>query len=181
MRPLLAALCLLAALPALAAEVFVDAVLDGQPIRLVGNGDLGTAEVVVDGRRHIVDLDAGTVTAEGRTLALATPPPASRYRIERIGKRTLGPRVAGRTSDYHMLRVDGRICAEVLVDRGFDRRAANAARIMALLERARPELRRPDGYGCGVIPFSALAGAGWPLLAGLRDRVAFETRHIALD
>jgi hypothetical protein len=180
MRSLLAALCLLLALPA-AAEVVVEGVLDGQPVRLVGNGTLRTAEVIVDGRRLVVDLDAGTVTADGRALALAAAPPSARYRIERIGNRSLGPRVAGRAGDYHMLRVDGRICAEVLVDRRWDRRADNAARILALLERALPGLRRPDGHGCGVIPFSALAGAGWPLLAGLRDRVAFETRHIALD
>lgn len=155
------------------AAVLIEGVLDGAPIRIVADAAGRQASVTLGGVRHLVDLETGEIQGPNGRLAAPSVLPSAIYRLDEWSH---GPRVAGQRSDYHVLRVDGRICAEVLVGRRVRQRLAPAAQALDLVERAGLAARSPAADGCGVIPFRAFAARGWPLMAGLRDRLAFETR-----
>lgn len=180
---LLAWACLL--VPSLAqAAVLIEAKVAGEPLRIVIG--LQEARVLVErnGEPAIVDFAAGTLFLgrEGRAERVhrrfrpGHDEPAP-YRIERFGS---GPMVAGHGSTYHVLFVDDRVCAEVLVSSWMRPFVDPAVRALALLEQIEGA-EAAAGDPCTRIPFTTLAAAGWPLLVGKIDRPTFETEAIRFD
>lgn len=169
-----------------AAAVLIEGEIDGQTVRIVADAARARALVRVGGIERLIDLDSNQayrVESGGPARQVEGVPPAAGERpaLYRLDRWSHGARVAGHRSHYHVLRVDGRICAEVLVGRWSPAAVASAVQALDLVERLHAGLRRPAGEGCGVIPFRAFAQAGWPLMAGLRDRTAFETHVIRFD
>jgi hypothetical protein len=181
---LLCALLLALPLPARAA-LLIEGLLDGTPVRIVSDAGRMRVLVGIGEHRHLVDLARGAVHAigaDGAGPAIALPAPrqgpGGRARLDRWSH---GPRIAGHGSAYHVLRIDGRICAEVLVGRWSLEAVRPAVQALDLVERLNGGPTRLSGDMCEAIPFRAFAARGWPLLAGLVDRAAFETRSIRFD
>jgi hypothetical protein len=101
------------------------------------------------------------------------PPP---YRIERYGP---GPIVAGQASTYHVLFVEERICAEMMLSQWMLPFVDPAIRALALVRQLRGDDDRDDP--CTDIPLATYAAAGWPLLAGKADRPTIATWSITFD
>lgn len=134
-------------------------------------------------RRTWFDLNGGFVyhrEAEGPTRrAHARYRPGhdrvAPYRIERFGP---GPVVAGQSSTYEVLFVEGRICAEMMLSEWMRPFLDPGVRAIALLQQTVGTGRNDP---CAAIPFATYAAGGWPLLAGTSDRPTLETRTIAFD
>jgi len=166
------------------AAVLIEARAGEEDLRLVI--DRASERVLVrrDGTEALFDLARGEVylwrsgsTPERRRVRFRpgheAPPP---YRLEVFGP---GPVRAGHASVYHVLFVEDRVCAEVLVSGWMRPFVDPAVRALAMLEQL-------EGWGdgadpCAEIPITTLAAAGWPIMAGKLEQPAFETREIRFD
>lgn len=179
---LLAAMLLCLPAPGRAA-VQIEASAEGKHLRLVIDRDRERVLVQNDKVYSLVDLAGGAVYVDrGDGLPERiharyrpghdAPPP---YRLEPFAP---GPMIAGHASRYHVLFVEDRVCAEVLVSGWMRPFVDPAVQALALLERL-------DGRNgedpCADIPFATLAAAGWPLLSGKIDRPTFETLDVRFD
>lgn len=100
------------------------------------------------------------------------PPP---YRLERFGP---GPIVAGHASEYHVLLVAERVCAEMMLSAWMLPFVDPAVRAIGLLQQLGAAGAEDP---CAAIPFSTYAAGGWPLLAGKADRPTLTTTAITFD
>jgi hypothetical protein len=184
MRPALIALIWLLLLPAAAhGAVLIEMTAGAEPLRVVIDRPQQRVLIASGDRRTWFELGAGLVYhAEGRGPAQRAharyrpghnrPPP---YRIERFGH---GPIVAGQASTYHVVFVEDRICAEMMLSEWMQAFVEPAIRAIALIQQLEgPHQDDP----CAGIPLVTYAAAGWPLLAGKADRPTLATRTIAFD
>jgi len=169
--------------PPAAAAMLAEGEMDGQALRLVVDREAGRALVSVGGRRSLVDLQAGHVyLSEGvggmqRVHARYRPGygEGPDYEIAPWGP---GPMIAGHASFYHVVTLDGQICAEVLISGWMKPFIEPAAQALSILEQLhRPRIEEP----CARIPFATYAAAGWPLMAGKIDHPIFTTSSIRFD
>jgi hypothetical protein len=181
--PLLALAWMLAGPGNAEAAVLVELMLGAEPMRLVIDRPQQRVLMTRGDRRTWFDLSHGLVyhqdgpgpaqRAHARYRPGHEPPPP--YRIERFGP---GPIVAGQASTYHVLFLDERICAEVMLSPWMRSFLDPATRAIALLQQMRgPRADDP----CAGIPLATYAAAGWPLLAGKADRPTLVTRSVAFD
>lgn len=163
--------------------VLIEMVSGGAPIRVVIDRPQQRVLVAQGAQRTWFDLGNGLVYhREGQGPAkraharyrpgYEAPPP---YRIERFGP---GPIVAGQASTYHVLFVDERICAEMMLSQWMLPFVDPAIRALALVRQLRGDDRDDP---CTDIPLATYAAAGWPLLAGKADRPTIATRSITFD
>jgi hypothetical protein len=180
---LLALAWLVLLLPAAQGAVLIEMTAGAEPLRVVIDRPQQRVLIASGDRRTWFELGAGLVYhSDGRGPAQRAharyrpghdrPPP---YRIERFGP---GPIVAGQASTYHVLFVEDRICAEMMLSEWMHPFVEPAVRAIALIQQ--PEGADRDD-ACAGIPLVTYAAAGWPLLAGKADRPTLATRTIAFD
>jgi hypothetical protein len=169
------------------AGLLLEGRLDGAPIRITVGAEGERVLVVRGEQRHLVDLDREELfeqKADGRLLPLPATaagdrPTGGGYALTPWGP---GPIVAGYVSVYHVLTLDGRTCGEVLLSPWMQPFTAPAVRAVAMLEaRGLIAAGRSFGEGCARVPFAALAGLGWPMMAGAIDRPVLETATLRFD
>jgi hypothetical protein len=163
------------------AAVLVELMLGTEPMRLVIDRPQQRVLMTRGQRRTWFDLGHGLVyhqdgagpaqRAHARYRPGHEPPPP--YRVERFGP---GPVVAGQSSNYHVLFLDERICAEIMLSPWMRSFLDPAIRAIGMLPH---EPRAGDA--CAGIPLVTYAAAGWPLLAGKADRPTLVTRSVAFD
>ncbi len=187
-RLVLAGLLLLSGLalgPEAQAGILVDATLGDTPLRLETGSDHDRVLVTVKGERYLIELQSALV----HPLDSKTPAPI-RAGLADDGASILpyvlehwsaGPPVAGHASTYHVLKVGETICGEVLASAWMTPFLAPIVRAMELMQRVSPALRPVAREGCGVIPFTAYARNGWPLMVGWRDEPVFRTSTVRFD
>ncbi len=162
--------------------VLIEMTVATEPLRVVVERPQQRVLIASGDRRTWFDLEGGLVYhREGAAQAERAhvryrpghdrPPP---YRIERFGP---GPIVAGQASTYHVLLVDDRICAEMMVSEWMRPFVDPAIRALALVQQSQGVKDDP----CTGIPLATQAAGGWPLLAGKSDRPTLATRTIAFD
>jgi hypothetical protein len=183
MRLALLALAWLVLLPAAArGAVLIEMTAGAELLRVVIDRPQQRVLIASGNRRTWFELEAGLVYhGDGRGPAQRAharyrpghdrPPP---YRIERFGP---GPIVAGQASAYHVLFVEDRICAEMMLSEWMRPFVEPAIRAIALIQ----QLQGAHQDACAGIPLVTYAAAGWPLLAGKADRPTLATRTIAFD
>lgn len=181
---LLAFALLLLLAPALAsAAVLIEAREGERDLRLVIDRAQGRVLLERGGARTLFDLHGGDLyvqapgAATRKIHAYYRPGhhPLPPYRIELFGP---GPVISGHASVYHVLFVEDRVCAEVLVSAWMRPFMDPAVRALALLDQLEG---LDEDEPCGRIPFATLAAAGWPLLAGKIDHPTFKTLSIRFD
>ena len=181
---LLAVICFVhMPLAAARAAVLIEMTAGREPVRVVIDRPQQRVLFAGAGRETWFDLGQGLVyhrTGHGPAQRAHArfrpghdqPPP---YRIERFGP---GPIVAGQAGTYHVLFLDERICAEMMVSAWMLPFVDPAIRAIALIQQLRGQDRDDP---CTEIPLTTYAAAGWPLLAGKSDQPTLITRTIAFD
>ena len=179
---LVAALVAIAFSGPLRAGTLLLARLENLPLRIELGDDGRRALGEVDGRRYLLDLDAGRIfrldgNGGQRRITTLGDDGASLdgYRLESWSP---GPSVAGYGSIYNVLQRGETICAEVLASRWMKPFAAPLVRSIALLQRVEKGLRPPLREGCGRVAFATYARNGWPLMVGYRDVPIFVTESL---
>jgi hypothetical protein len=163
-RALAAVLALLLAAPAMAG-ILVEGELEGEPVRV----ELG----------ELRDRALVTLGAERRLVQLVEPPaPPPGFRLAAWSG---GPVVAGYGTTYNVLTRDAAICAEVLSAPWMAPFLRPAVAALALLQVSEPRLAPIPRDGCGPLPFTLLAGNGWPLFAGWKDAPLFATTRLSFS
>ncbi len=162
MRVLAAVLALLVAAPA-PAGILVEGELAGRPVRVELGERRDRALVTLGGERRLVEL-------------AAPPPPPAGFRL---APWSAGPVIAGYGSTYNVLTRDAAICAEVLSAPWMTPFLRPAVTALALLQAREPGLAPVARDGCGPLPFTLLAGNGWPLFAGGKDAPLFATTRLS--
>jgi hypothetical protein len=185
MRLALLALACVLLLPSAEARgaTLIEMTAGTEPLRVVIDRPQQRVLIASRERRTWFDLNAGLVyhrVGDGPTMRAHAryrpghdrPPP---YRVERFGP---GPIVAGQASAYHVLFLDDRACAEMMLSAWMRPFVDPGVRAIALLRQIRAG---HEEDACAGIPFATYAAAGWPLLAGRPDRPTLATRTIAFD
>jgi len=187
----LLAVCLLAAallapvLRGASAGILLEAEFVGAPVRVEVGAEPDRALATVAGRRYLVDLGAGEVHAldgpapdrrEPAALSAAVPAPPSS--LERWGE---GPVVADHGSNYHVLIVGERICAEVLASPWMTGFTRPLVRTVELLQRAESQLAPDPHDSCPPVGFGIYAADGFPLLVGYKGEPLFRVTRLRFD
>ncbi len=163
-----AALLLILAAAPVAAGVRLVAERDGRRLEAVFAGP-GAREVTVryEDRTFRVPVGDGEAGAVGN---------GDGWRVEFWHR---GPRVAGWASRYHVVRRDGRICAEVLASRWLGRALAPVLTALVRLGEREPELAAIAlGGDCGRLPLAVAGRAGFPLAVSDGRRERFVVREL---
>lgn len=174
----------LAASPASGA-LLIEGIFSGKALRIVVDEESAAAEVTLGEDRHFLDLAAGKahrIEADGTVQAVemvareAGPKP----KIEPWGP---GPSIAGYSSVYHIMQLEGEICGELLISPWMKPFVDPAVEALSILERVEGSGIRPSGLegACRQLPFSSYAQLGWPLMAGSIDRPIFKTETISFN
>ncbi|WGF89076.1 hypothetical protein [Marinivivus vitaminiproducens] len=162
------------------AATMIEGRLEGQAVEMLADNETGRVRLTGPSGTYLVDVATSEVFAldgsEAKPLALASEPPGRDYTLAAWAP---GPQVAGHASEYHVLTRADALCAEVLVSRWMKPFTDVAAQALDLVQRTEGAgAPAAEIAGCGRIPFSAYASAGWPLMAGEKTRPAFETTSI---
>ncbi len=150
----------------------------GAGVRLVAERDGRRLEAVFAGpaAREV------TIRYEGRTFVVPVGDGKSGSTADedswQVESWHRGPRVAGWTSRYHVVRRDGRICAEVLASRWLGRALAPVLVALARLGARRPDLAAIALDGCGRLPLAVAGRAGFPLMVSDGRRARFVVREL---
>lgn len=167
------------------AGMLVEAVLNGNPVRIETGSDRNLVLVSTGASRHLVDVQRqyvypmNGVPAEPIRAALLDD--GARMLAYDLRKWSAGPQVAGHASTYHVLQVGEEICGEVLASSWMTPFIEPVTRSLELMQRIEPGLRPVDRDTCGAIPFTVYARNGWPLMAGWVDEAAFLTETVRFD
>lgn len=166
--------------------LLIEGVFSGKALRIIVDEEAAEAEVTLDDKRHFLDLaadEAHRIGADG-TVSLAELSAKATAPKPEIRPWGPGPTIAGHSSVYHVMRVDGEICGELLISPWMKPFVDPAVQALAILERIKGE----DGIkqtgldgACGDLPFSSYALTGWPLMAGSIDEPIFRTEAISFN
>jgi hypothetical protein len=185
LRGLLFAFALCVAAGAAEAGILMDGELQGQVVKAELGRDPGRVLVTVGGTRRLVDLAGGQVyLLDGprprrmRASAVDDREPILGYDLRQWSN---GPPVAGYGSFYNVLKLQDRICGEVLASRWMSEFVQPIVRAVQIVQRLDERVAPKRRDGCGAIPFEAFARNGWPLMAGWKDDTTFLTRTLRFD
>ncbi len=189
MRPSRFLLCLVAlvglAIGEARAGMLVEALFNGEPIRVETGSDRNLVLVSMGASRHLVDVERQYVYpmngASTQPIRAAMLDDGARMLPYNLRKWSAGPQVAGHASTYHVLQVGEQICGEVLASAWMTPFIEPITRSLELMQRIEPALRPVDRDTCGAIPFTVYARNGWPLMAGWVDEAAFLTETVRFD
>jgi hypothetical protein len=188
-RRLFLGLCLAllgsAAVSDVRAGMLVEALFNGEHVRVETGSDRNLVLVTMGASRHLVDVERqyvyplNGVAAEPIRAALLDD--GARMLPYNLTKWSPGPQVAGHASTYHVLEVGEQICGEVLASAWMTPFIEPIIRSLELMQRIEPALRPVDRDSCGAITFTVYARNGWPLMAGWVDEAAFLTQTVRFD
>ena len=168
-----------------AGALLIEGIFSGKALRIVVDEERAEAEVTLGDDRHFLDLAAGkahhikadgTVQVAEMVATEAVPKP----KIEPWGP---GPSIAGYSSVYHIMQLEGEICGELLISPWMKPFVNPAVEALSILERVKGSGIKPSGLdgACSELPFSSYAQVGWPLMAGSIDQPIFRTETISFD
>jgi hypothetical protein len=162
------------------AAILIEARKDRESLRMVIDAGAQRALIASARGRSVIDLADNRIYAQSagggaRQLPVAADGALGGYRVTPWGP---GPVIAGHATVYHVITYRGEICAEMLVSGWMQPFLAPVIQALDALEGPPAPAQ---ASGCGRIPFSVYAAAGWPMLAGKIDHLTFETRAIRFD
>ncbi len=167
------------------AGMLVEALFNGEPVRVETGSDRNLVLVSMAASRHLVDVERQHVYplngARTQPIRPALLDDGARMLPYNLTKWSAGPQVAGHASTYHVLEVGEQICGEVLASAWMTPFIEPITRSLELMQRVEPGLRPVDRDSCGAIPFTVYARNGWPLMAGWVDEAAFLTETVRFD
>ena len=174
------------ATPQAAGALLIEGVLSGKALRIVVDEVSAEAEVTLGEDRHFLDLAAGKahrIDADGsiHVAEMAAGEASLKPEIVPWGP---GPSIAGYSSVYHIMQLEGDICGELLISPWMKPFVDPAVEALSILERVKGSSGiEPSGLegACAELPFSSYAQAGWPLMAGSMDRPIFKTENISFN
>lgn len=166
--------------------LLIEGVFSGKALRIVVDEETAEADVTLDGKRHVLDLDAGEahrIEVDG-TVHLAELSAKELAPLPEIQPWGPGPSIAGHASVYHVMRLNEEICGELLISTWMKPFIDPAIEALSILERIKGEggikSTGLDG-ACGDLPFSSYALTGWPLMAGGIEQPIFRTKAISFN
>jgi hypothetical protein len=176
--PLLAALLIFVPSTLSEAAILIEARKEREAVRMVIDAGQQRALIVTPRGRSVIDLETGRIYGAGGAAGQLPGARGEAQGVYRVTPWGPGPVIAGHATVYHVITYGDEICAEMLVSGWMQPFLAPVVQALDVLEGVPAPAQ---ASGCGRIPFSVYAAAGWPMLAGKIDHLTFETRAIQFD